>query len=306
MQISQVSCRTVIVRTMEGVLLTLSDVMHVPDAKSRYFSVTVLLEKKGCIVFKDMGFAIYLGGMCLASGYCDRRLFYFDASISAVNAHACASHSIELWHQRMGHMSYPALVRYKDSIKGITLDSSITPNQVLCPGCELGKQMRLPFPALHKRSDCQLQIIHSDLAGPMQEQSIQGARYLISFIDDHSRHGVVYFLRSKDWCVGAFKRFLAWAENQTSDKLLALHSDRGGEYLACTVKAILDEKGIDHRLTMPGSLQQNGLAERWNRTIMEKARAMLHSAGLSLSFWELAVDTAVHIYNRTPSRTINW
>ena len=94
----------------------------------------------------------------------------------------------------------------------------------------------------------------------------------------------MYFLRTKDQCVGAFKRFLAWAENQTQDKMLTLHSDHGGEYLVRAVKAILDKKGIEHRLMMPGSPQQNGLAKRWNRTIMEKARAMLHSAGLSLGF----------------------
>jgi len=74
-QISQVGSRTVKVRTAAGVLLTLTDVMHVPDAESRYFSVTVLLEKKGRITFEDMGFAIYLGDTCLASGYCDGRLF---------------------------------------------------------------------------------------------------------------------------------------------------------------------------------------------------------------------------------------
>ena len=140
----------------------------------------------------------------------------------------------------------------------------------------------------------------------MQEQSIQGTKYIATFIDDYSRHGVVYFLRTKDQCVVAFKKFLAWAENQTSDKLLALHSDHRGEYLARAIKAILDDKGIEHRLMMLGLPQQNRLAEQWNRTIMEKARAMLHSAGLSLGFWEFAVDTAVHIYNRTPSRTINW
>jgi hypothetical protein len=305
-QIAQVGSGTVSVRTTEGVLLTLSDVMHVPDAKLCYFSVTVLLEKKGRIVFENMGFTIYLAGTRLASGYCNGQLFWFDASISAVNAHAHVPLSIELWHQRMGHMFYPALMRYKDSVKGITLDSSIDPDQAPCPGCELRKQTRLPFPTSHKRSDCRLQIIYSDLASPMQEQSIQGIKYLVSFIDDHSRHGVVYFLRTKDQCAGAFKRFLAWAENQTSDKMLALHSDHGGEYLVRTVKATLDKKGIEHHLTMPGLPQQNGLAKRWNRTIMEKACAMLHSAGLSLGFWEFAVDTAVHIYNRTPSHTIDW
>lgn len=57
---------------------------------------------------------------------------------------------------------------------------------------------------------------------------------------------------------------------------------------------------------MPGSPQQNRLAERWNRTILDKMRSMIHSASLSLGFWELAADAAVHIYNRTPSRVIGW
>jgi hypothetical protein len=75
-----------------------------------------------------MGFAIYLEGTWLASGYCNGWLFWFDTSVSAVNAHACVPLSVELWHQRMGHMSYPTLLCYKDSIKGITLDSSVDPD----------------------------------------------------------------------------------------------------------------------------------------------------------------------------------
>jgi transposase InsO family protein len=140
----------------------------------------------------------------------------------------------------------------------------------------------------------------------MQVQSMQGSKYIATFIDDYSRHGVVYFLKSKDQCAAAFKKFLAWAENQTSERMLALHSDRGGEYLSGAVRTVLDQKGIEHKLTMPGTPQQNGLAERWNRTILDKARALIHGASLSLSFWEYAVDTAVHTYNRTPSRTIGW
>jgi hypothetical protein len=83
MQIVQVSSRTVKVWTIEGILLTLSDIMHVLDAKSHYFLVIVLLEKKGHIVFEDMGFAIYLAGMHLTSSYCDRWLFWFNASVKA-------------------------------------------------------------------------------------------------------------------------------------------------------------------------------------------------------------------------------
>ena len=123
----------------------------------------------------------------------------------------------------------------------------------------------------------------------MQVQSIQGVQYIVTFIDDYSRHGVVYFVKSKDQCSAAFKKFLAWAENQTSERMLVLHSDHRGEYIARALQTLLTEKGIEHRLMMPGSPQQNGLAERWNRTLMDKVRAMIHSAGLSLGFWELAV-----------------
>ncbi len=76
--------------------------------------------------------------------------------------------------------------------------------------------------------------------------------------------------------------------------------------MADSVTKILNEKGIKHHLTMLGSPQQNGKAEWFNRTIMDKAMAMLHAAGLSGGFWECAVDTAVHVYNRSPTRTLSW
>jgi transposase InsO family protein len=131
----------------------------------------------------------------------------------------------------------------------------------------------------------------------MQTKSIQGSFYTATFIDNHSKHAVVYFIRSKDMFVKAFNIFLSWAETQTSLKMRALHSDRGGEYMAQCVQDILKQRGIEHHLTMPGSPQSNGKAERFNCTITDKAMAMLHMAGLSFSFWEYAMNAAVHIYN---------
>ena len=140
----------------------------------------------------------------------------------------------------------------------------------------------------------------------MQTKSMQGSTYFATFIDDHSRHAMVYYLKSKDQFVIALRNFLAWAETQTSTKMRALHSDRGGEYISSKVKEILNERGIEHHLTMPGSPQQNGKAERFNRTILDKAMSMLHTSGLSSGFWEYAISAAVHIYNRSPSRTLQW
>jgi hypothetical protein len=140
----------------------------------------------------------------------------------------------------------------------------------------------------------------------MQTKSIQGSSYIAIFVDDHSHHTVVYFLKTKNQFAAALQKFLSWAETQTSDKLRALHSNRGGEYMAANVQDIFSQRGIEHRLTMTGSPQQNGKAERFNRTIMDKAMAMLHTASLPNGFWEYAVSTAVHTYNRTPSRTLKW
>ena len=185
------------------------------------------------ITFKDKSFMISIGNTDLMIGYMERRLFWFDASIdlsSALHAHVMvAPTDIQIWHHRMGHLSYQALKRYQDSVKGMTFDSLIDHDHSSpCAGCEFGKQARPPFHASSKRSDWQLQIIHSDLARPMQVQSIQGRLYIATFVDDYSRHGVVYFLKSKDQCAAAFRKFLAWAENQTTDKMCVLHSDRGG------------------------------------------------------------------------------
>jgi transposase InsO family protein len=72
------------------------------------------------------------------------------------------------------------------------------------------------------------------------------------------------------------------------------------------LQSFLAEKGIEHCLTMPGSLQQNSIAERWNWIILDKPHTLLHSAGLSLSFLELAVDAMVHTYNWTPTCVLGW
>jgi transposase InsO family protein len=155
-------------------------------------------------------------------------------------------------------------MQYSNSIKGLLLSTPLDVDQLPCVRCELGKQIQLPFSASPKHLVCWLQVIHSDLAGPLQVHSIQKALYIATFINDYSRHGVVYFLNNKDQCTAAFKKFVAWAKNQTAEELQALHSDCRGEYMSGELKSFLAKKGIEHCLMMLGSLQQNGIAERWN------------------------------------------
>jgi len=144
-------------------------------------------------------------------GYLENNLFWFDISKPILHVHSSMSTPLEIWHQRMGHLSYSTLMHYHDSVKGMSFDASTNHDRSPCSGCELGKQSRLPFSTLGKHSNWRLQIVHSDLARLMQVQSIQGTSYIAMFIDDYSRHGVVYFLKTKDQCAAAFKTFLAWA-----------------------------------------------------------------------------------------------
>jgi len=154
----------------------------------------------------------------------------------------------------MGHMSHAALKAHGPSaVKGMDLGSSTIDIPTICHGCELSKSTHKPFSDSAKKTSRILEIVHSDLASPMQTKSIQGSSYIATFVDDHSHHTVVYFLKLKDQFSAALQKFLSWAETQTSEKLCTLHSNRDGEYMAANVKDILSQRGIEHQLMMPGT-----------------------------------------------------
>jgi hypothetical protein len=305
--IDQVGVSSVVFTTSLGTPITLSNVLHIPQVKTRFMSTRALAQKGAEVSFTQSSFKIVVNQCRVAEGYLEDNLYWLDASSIGLNAHVKSAATLDTWHQRMGHMSHAALKSYGPSaLTGMDLDSSTTAPTVCC-GCEVGKSTRKPFSASStKRTSAILEVVHSDLAGPMQTKSLQGSYYTATFIDDHSKLAVVYFIASKDQFAKVFKMYLSWVETQTTLKLKALHSDRGGEYMAKAVQDTLKQRGIEHHLTMPGSPQSNGKAERFNRTITDKAMAMLHTAGLSFGFWEYAMNAAVHIYNRSPTRTLKW
>ena len=306
--VDQVGTGSVIFKTSQGTQLTLTNVLHIPQIKTRFLSTRALVQKGATVVFDQGSFEIVVNRRCIGTGYLEHNLYWLDASLPSLNAHTRgASPSLHLWHQRMGHMSHMALKLHGPSATtGMDIDAADMAIPHACHGCEVGKSARKPFSGSGRKTTRILDIVHSDLAGPHETRSIQGSLYIATFIDDYSRFAVVHFLRNKSQFVDALRQFLAWAETQTSHKLRALHSDRGGEYMADSVSKILNERGVERHLTMPGSPQQNGKAERFNRTVMDKAMSMLHTAGLSPGFWECAVQTASHIYNRSPTRTLSW
>ncbi|KAH9650271.1 hypothetical protein KPL70_026312 [Citrus sinensis] len=145
-----------------------------------------------------------------------------------------------------------------------------------------------------------------DLWGPSQVPSHSGARYFITFIDDYSRKVWVYVLRQKSEALEKFKEWSTLVENQTGKKIKRLRTDNGLEYCSNEFDEFCKNKGIIRHKIVRHTPQQNGLAEKMNRTLLEKVRCMLFNANLSKHFWVEAVTTIVYLVNRSPSSTLNF
>ena len=115
--------------------------------------------------------------------------------------------------------------------------------------------IKRPFNAKSSRANDLLELVHSDVCGPMSTQAKGGHKYFITFIDDYSRFGYVYLMKRKSETFENFKEFKAEVENQLGKHIKAIRSDRGGEYLLVDFKDYLTENGIISELTTPGTPQ---------------------------------------------------
>lgn len=199
-------------------------------------------------------------------------------------------------HRILGHVSQTAVLDAvkKGLVMGVELDTTSKPE--FCDVCIKAKSVRKPFPAeATSRALTYGELVHTDLWGPAQTMSIAGALYYISFTDDFSRQTKLHFLKLKSEALTAFKAYEAWLARQSPGvRLCKVRSNRGGEYLR--------QQGIERQLTVHDSPQQNGVAERLNKMLVEHARAMLLAKDLPKFLWAKAVNYATWLKNRLPSR----
>ena len=142
---------------------------------------------------------------------------------------------------------------------------------------------------------------------------MDGFSYFITFTDDFSHYGYIYPIKEKSEALDKFKIFKAEVENQHELKIKVVRSDRGGEYYGRHViygqipepfAKFLQKNGIVAQYSTPGEPQQNGVAERRNRTLMNMVHSMLSNSTLPVSLWMEALKTAAHISNRVPSKLV--
>ena len=156
-----------------------------------------------------------------------------------------------------------------------------------------------PFNAKDRRAQVLLELVHLDVCGPMSIQARGGYEYFITFTDDYSRFGYVYLMKWKFETFKKFKEFRAEVENQLGKRIKTIRSDCGGEYLIGDFKDYLIENGIVSQLTAPRTPQQNGIAKRRNKTLLDMVRSMMSYSTLPISYWGYAL--AMYLLNLVPS-----
>ncbi|GKA38705.1 retrovirus-related pol polyprotein from transposon TNT 1-94, partial [Tanacetum coccineum] len=240
------------------------NLLSVGQLMDRGFDVFFNSKNKTCTVIKD-------GEVMVKSSMTENRMFPVDFSCD--NIYGLISSKEESTDNGTVVVTLQGRERFIPDVHYAPGLPIIKEREHTCEGCALGKQARKSFPvAQAKRAEEKLELVHADICGPMKTDSYARSKYFLLFIDDYSRICWVYFLTYKSEAFGFFKKFKAWAENQSNRKLKVLRTDRGGEFLSKEFSGFCDEHRIKRELTAPYTPKQNGIAERKNRTIVEMAR----------------------------------
>lgn len=281
-------------------VIQVKNVLYVPDLAVNLLSIHQITQNNCEVQFDKDCCRIYHDSKLVMTGYTYNNLYVIHNEAYALLT------SAHLWHQRLGHLNYQNLQKLTESTDGVDMEAIKQDKNIICNTCLQGKQTRKPFKNEGTRATSLLEVIHSDVCGPMEEKSLGGARYYVTFIDDYSRKVFVYFMHSKSQVLEKFREFKKLVENQLNMTIKALRSDNGKEYVNEEFDKLCKEFGIKRQFTVPYSPEQNGMSERMNRTLVERAKCLLIDAKLPKKFWAEAVSTAAYVINRSPTKSINY
>lgn len=272
----------------EGKVVTLENVLQCEDLVTNLLSVKKIEEKGLCVMFKNGKVLIEKDKNIIMQGELIGNMYVIEMKFRIHYANSAVVGSEELLHKRMGH-------------------SFKYPSEGICEICLKGKQNRKPFLKKlpdERKADDMLQVVSSDVCGKINPPTYNGMQYYVSFINNYSHFAMVYQLKKKSEVINKFKEYVALVETKTNKKVQAIRCDNGGEYSGKDFKNFCKEKGIEIIYSIPRNPEQNGISERFNRTILDKSRCMIFEAKLDKIFWGDAILTAVYLYNRLPTSTL--
>lgn len=291
--------------------LKLYNVLFVPHLNRNLISVRAFDDVGYKVAFSDRSCTVYnTNDQAILMGTRYNNLYLLDVSLTAEKSYSLLTESqsnLVLWHKRMGHLGISNLKKLvKDNMStGIDFKNTDKDDKFFCESCVIGKQTSNPFFSCNlPRTSRPLEAVHTDVCGPMSETTFIGQRYYVSFIDDYTHFCVIYLLKNK---AEVFKKFLEYESmvgSHFGSKIARLRCDNGGEYISIQFKDFCKSNGIQLEYTVPYTPEQNGVSERMNRTIIDRARTMLIESDLPEMLWGEAVLTANFLTNRSPTSAL--
>ncbi|GJY11065.1 retrovirus-related pol polyprotein from transposon TNT 1-94 [Tanacetum coccineum] len=208
-----------------------------------------------------------------------------------------------LWHKRLAHLNFKTINKLAKQNLVIGLPSLVYSKDKSCSSCEKGKHHRASFKTKQTSSikKC-LHLLHMDLFGPVTPRSINHEKYNLVIVDEYSRYTWVYFLKKKSQAPETIMSFIKRVENQNDIKVKQLRTNNGIEFRNSILINFCEEKGISQNFSSLYTPEQNGVAERKNKTLIEVARIMLSGSVFSKQYWSEVVATTCYTQNslKTP------
>jgi len=224
----------------------------------------------------------------------------YKVSFTIQNSNIMTLTNTELWHKRLGHLSYPNLQKL------ITNKNLHVQNKSICENCIYSKQTRKPLADKKpEKISNPLDIVYSDVCGPFSPLTRNKEKYFVTFIEAYTHFTFVYLIKNKSDVFLCFKEFLVRITNLLNGTTIKyLYCDNGGEYTSLDFQNFCKTNGIEMHFTIRDTPALNGVAERMNRTLLERTRALLFESGVPKSFWGYALLTAVYLINRSPTSAL--
>ncbi|RLU16796.1 hypothetical protein DMN91_010864 [Ooceraea biroi] len=270
-------------------------------------SVNAITSTGGEETFKENKVIVKIGNITYMEGEKNSSGLYEIRSSSEKNHALCAQREklLDKWHRRLGHIGNSQLKKLLSMSQGIKLTKKdMVEEDALCSICARAKQTRKPFAKERTRATRALEIIHIDVCEPLDPDTWDGNQYFITFLDNYTHHTSVYLMKGKYEVFDIVKQHIEEVESKWNMKVSKLRCDNGTEYTNEKMKSYCRHKGIKLDYTVPYTPQQNGRAERLNRTLLDKARAMIFDSGLQKEMWGEAIRAAVYILNTTPTESL--
>ncbi|GKV27558.1 hypothetical protein SLEP1_g36720 [Rubroshorea leprosula] len=285
--------------------LNLNNVLVVPELKKNLISVSKFTDENPCIFeFSSDGFVIkdQVTQVVLAKGTRKGQLYALEEGEKHALAAISNKATDSIWHQRLGHPN--SNVRKALASKKNIVVSKWTQPPNLCSSCQMGKSCRLPFTKNNEKAESLFQKIHCDLWGPSPVQSTNHFAYYVIFVDDYSRFTWFYPLHRKSDFFDVFQKFQRMVANQFNKSIKIFQCDGGGEFSSKIFINHLATCGIKQQVSCPGTPEQNGVAERKHRHIVETGLTMLLHANMPPCYWVDSFSTAIFLINRMPTPTL--